>query len=62
MNVNTVDVTRKMMCFFILSVVIWTPLELQLMAGVEGLCHILEWGRDMKKVGNHCSIRFSKSC
>jgi len=59
MNVNTVDVdldVRRKMCFFILSVVIsniWTPSELQLMVGVEGLCHIFEWGREMKKVGNH---------
>jgi len=28
---------------------------LQLMAGAERLCHILKWGREMKKVGNHCS-------
>jgi len=38
---------------FILSVVIWTPLELQLMAGDERLCHIFERGREMKKAGNH---------
>ena len=25
------------------------------MAGAERLCHILKWGREMKKVGNHCS-------
>jgi len=25
------------------------------MAGAERLCHIFEWGREMKKVGNHCS-------
>jgi len=36
-----------------LSAVIRTPLELQLMAGAECLCHIFEWGREMKKVGNH---------
>jgi len=36
---------------FILSVVIVTLLELQLMAAAEGLCHIFEWGREMKKVG-----------
>ena len=38
---------------------------LQLMAGAERLCHFFEWGRElmsyfqmgreMKKVGNHCS-------
>jgi len=48
---------------FILSVVIWTPLTLQLMAGAERLCHIFEGGRELmsyfrmgsrdKKVGNH---------
>ena len=32
---------------FILSIVIWTPLELQLMAGAERLCHIFEWGREL---------------
>jgi len=32
---------------FILSIVIWTPLELQLMAGTERLCHIFEWGREL---------------
>jgi len=50
---------------FVLSVVLWTPLKLQLMAGAERLCHIFEgvaslcyvfeWGREMKKVGNHWS-------
>jgi len=48
---------------FILSVFIWTPLKLQLMAGLSdyviflkgaaSLCHIFELGREMKKVGNH---------
>jgi len=28
---------------------------LQLMAGAERLCHIFKWGREMKKVGNHCT-------
>jgi len=27
------------------------------MAGAERLCHIFEWGREMKKVGNHCFTR-----
>jgi len=22
--------------------------------GVASLCHIFKWGREMKKVGNHC--------
>jgi len=25
------------------------------MAGAERLCHIFEWGREVKKVGNHWS-------
>jgi len=29
---------------------------LQLMAGAERLCHIFKWGREMKKVGNHCRL------
>jgi len=42
---------------------------LQLTAGAERLCHFFEWGRElmsyfqmgreMKKVGNHCSNRSS---
>jgi len=32
---------------FILSIVIWTLLELQLMAGAERLRHIFEWGREL---------------
>ena len=32
---------------FILSIVIRTPLELQLMAGAERLRHIFEWGREL---------------
>jgi len=46
MNVNTVNATCKMM-FFILSVVLWTPWKLQLMAGAEWLCHIFEEGREL---------------
>jgi len=45
MNVNTVNVTYKII-FFILSVVIWTPFELRLMAGAERLYHIFKWGRE----------------
>jgi len=26
---------------------------LQLMSRAERLCHFFEWGREMKKVGNH---------
>jgi len=29
--------------------------------GAASLCHIFKWGRDMKKVGNHCSKRISYS-
>ena len=32
---------------FIFSIVIWTPLELHLMAGAERLRHIFEWGREI---------------
>jgi len=36
-NVNTVNLTREMLLFFILLVVIWTPLQLKVMGGaVEG--------------------------
>jgi len=32
---------------FILSIVIWTPLELQLKTGAERLRQIFEWGREL---------------
>jgi len=31
------------------------------MAGAELLCHNFEWGREMAKVGNHCSIGFEST-
>jgi len=52
--INTVNLTCEMIVFFIL-LVIWTYLELQVMAGAERLCKILEWGREIKKIRNHRS-------
>jgi len=37
-----------MIVVFILLVVIWTPLALQVMAGAKGLCSTFEWGREIK--------------
>jgi len=53
-NVNTVNLTREMLLFFILLVVIWTPLQLKVMGGAKHFYNIFEWGREIKMVGNHC--------
>jgi len=44
-----------MIVFFILLVVIWTALKLQVMAGAKCVCNIFEWVRETKEVGNHWS-------
>jgi len=65
MNVNTVDIGYHVKrCAFHLVGCYLNTLMLQLMAGAErlchflngvaSLCHIFEWGREMKKIGNHC--------
>jgi len=48
-----VNPTRGIVVLLTLSVVIRTSLELQEMSGVESSCNIFEWGREIKKVGNH---------
>jgi len=54
MHVNTVDVGYHVtLCAFHLVGCYLNTLMLQLMSRAERLCHIFEWGREMKKVGNH---------
>jgi len=56
MNVNTVEVGCLVKwCAFHLVGCYLNTLMLQLMARAARLCHIFKWGREMKKVGNHCS-------
>jgi len=56
MNVTTVDVgCHVKWCAFHLVGCYLNTLMLQLMAGSKRLSHIFEWGREMKKVGNHCT-------
>ena len=58
MNVDTVDVgCHVKLCAFHLVGCYLNTLMLQLMAGAERLCHVFKWGREMKKVGNHCCRR-----
>jgi len=54
MNVNTMDGGYHVkLCAFRLVGCYLNTSMLQLMTGAERLCHIFEWGREMKKVGNH---------
>ena len=59
MNVNTVDAGYPVKCAFHLVGCYLNTLMLQLMGGAERPCHIFEWGREMKKVGNHWYSKLS---
>jgi len=52
-NIKTVNLTCEIIVFLILSVVIRTSSELQVMSGAKRLCNIFKWGSELKTFGKH---------